>query len=491
VDLAGPPQRRGARVSTQAGLQARVQSRLQSLGPTDVGVPGPSSLDMARAFRSVRADPLAFLVEVSERYGDLVAFPVPGAPALLLNDPADVRHVLQTSARHWGKQTVQYAALARVTGPGLLASSEPTWIEHRRLAAPAFHHRRLETVGDQVRAAADAALTARLPADVPPAGAFVDVAALTHSIGLDAVGRALFSADLSDHAQHLLEATSEAADLVVRSGRSVLPGAAWAPTPTNLRLRATRRRLDTICFELIGERRARGRQAADGSHGDDLLGLLLDSDLTDGQVRHELVTMVIAGHETVAAALAWTLMLLAEHPPAQDRVRAELADHPGPVPMLGHRERLPWTRAVVDEALRLFPPAWALSRRAQRADVVGGHAVPAGTMVIVSPWLLHRRSDTWPDPLAFRPERFLEADGGGAGRSGYLPFGQGPRLCIGREFALGEMVVVLSRLLATHEVGLPRGWSRPAAEARVAVHPSGGMPLLVTRVAGAPLGRGT
>ena len=113
--------------------------RLHATRPTDVGVPGPSPLDMARAFRSVRADPLSFLVEVSERFGDLVAFPVPGAPVLLVNDPADVRHVLQTSARHWSKQTVQYAALARVTGPGLLASSEPSWIEHRRLAAPAFH----------------------------------------------------------------------------------------------------------------------------------------------------------------------------------------------------------------------------------------------------------------------------------------------------------------------------------------------------------------
>jgi len=149
--------------------------------------------------------------------------------------------------------------------------------------------------------------------------------------------------------------------------------------------------------------------------------------------------------------------------------------------MLGHRDSLPWTRAVVDEALRLFPPAWALSRRSHRADVIGGRAVPAGTMVIVSPWLLHRRGDSWPDPLAFRPERFL---GAGAGRSGYLPFGQGPRLCIGREFALGEMVVVLSRLLAAYRVGLPPGWSRPAAQAQVAVHPRGGMPLIVTRSTG-------
>jgi cytochrome P450 len=455
-------------------------ARLAAMRPTDVGIPGPSPLEMARAFRSVRADPLSFLVEVSERFGDLVAFPVPGAPALLVNDPAEVRNVLQTSARRWGKQTVQYAALARVTGPGLLASSEPSWISHRRLAAPAFHHQRLEAVGDQVRAAADDAITARLGRRSLGSGTVVDVATLTHRIGLDAVGRALFSADLSGRAQQLLDATSDAADLVVRLGRSVLPTTAWAPTPLNVRLRSTRRRLAAISAQLIAERRSRGRPTPGGSHGDDLLGLLLDSDLTDGEIRDELVTMVIAGHETVAAALAWTLMLLAEHQPAQDRLRAELAGHPEPVPMLGHRDRLPWTRAVVDEALRLFPPAWALSRRSRDADVVGGRAVPAGTMVIVSPWLVHRRAVSWADPLAFRPERFLDAS---TVLSAYLPFGQGPRLCIGREFALGEMVVVLSRLLGTYRLDVPQGWTRPAAQARVAVHPRGGMPLVVSRVA--------
>ncbi|KRF34669.1 cytochrome P450 [Nocardioides sp. Soil805] len=453
-----------------------VATRLQAMQPTDVGVPGPTSLDMARAFRSVRADPLSFLVEVSGRFGDLVSFPVPGPPALLVNDPADARHVLQTAARNWTKDTVQYAALARVTGPGLLASSEPSWIEHRRLAAPAFHHQRLEAVGDQVRAAAEAAIGARLGSLAD--GDVVDVAALTHRIGLDAVGRALFSADLSGQAQDLLDATSESADLVVRLGRSILPRAEWTPTRTNLRLRSARRRLDAATAEIIAQRRARSADAPAGSHGDDLLGLLLDSRMDDAGIRDELVTMVIAGHETVAGALAWILMLLAEHQPEQDAVRAELAAHPGPVGLLGHRETLPWTRAVVDEALRLFPPAWALSRRSLAPDVVGGHEVPAGTLVIVSPWLMHRRADPWTDPLAFRPERFLDP---GAGRAGYLPFGQGPRLCIGREFALGEMVVVLSELLRDHRVSVPAGWTRPAAQAQVAVHPRGGMPLVVTR----------
>ena len=207
-----------------------VSERLQAMQPTDIGVPGPTSLDMARAFRSVRADPLSFLVDVADRFGDLVAFPVPGAPALLVNDPADARHVLQTGARSWGKQTVQYAALARVTGPGLLASSESSWIEHRRLAAPAFHHERLQAVGQEVAAAVDDAVRERLGSS--SGTEVVDVAALTHRIGLDAVGRALFSTDLSGQARQLLAATADAAELVVRLGRSILPTAAWVPSRT-------------------------------------------------------------------------------------------------------------------------------------------------------------------------------------------------------------------------------------------------------------------
>lgn len=466
-------------MSVATRFQSLQQSIEASTQPTDVGVAGPTPGDMARAFRSVRRDPLSFLTEVSARYGERVSFPVPGPPALLLNDPDDVRHVLQGSARTWGKKTIQYGALARVTGQGLLASAEPSWIEHRRLAAPAFHHQRLEAVSDQVRAAADAALASGVAHLVPGTSRVVDVAALTHRVGLDAVGRALFSADLSGHAQQLLDATSDAAELVVRLGRSVVPTARWAPTPTNVRLRATRRRLDAITAQLVEERRAHGRAGGTAAHGDDLLGLLLDSGLTDAEVRDELVTMVIAGHETVAGALTWTLMLLAEHPEAQERARAELAGLPAPVSMLDHRDRLPWTRAVIDEALRLYPPAWAISRRSTAPDTLGGTEVPEGTLAIISPWVVHRRADLWPDPLAFRPERFLDP---GAHRSAYLPFGLGPRLCIGREFAIGEMAVVLDRLLATHRVAVPDGWRRPRPQAQVAVHPEGGMPLRLTRL---------
>ncbi|MDF8264848.1 cytochrome P450 [Luteipulveratus flavus] len=446
--------------------------------PIDVGIPGPTPRDMATGFWSIRADPLSYLAATRERYGDRVAFPIPGPPALLLSDPDDVRRVLQTSARTWGKDTVQYAALGRVTGPGLLASSEPSWIDHRRLAAPAFHHQRLDRVGVHVAEATDEAL-ARW--DVPsPYGATVDVARLTLGVALDVVGRALFSADLSDQAHRLLEATSAAARLVVRLGRGIVPVPERIPTPLNRRLVRTRRELDTLCLQLIATRRATG-VGGDGAGGDDLLGLLVDSGLSDQEIRDELVTMVIAGHETVAAALTWSLMLLAQDQDAQDRLRAEALAHIGPVPMVGTAQRLPWTRAVVDEALRLYPPAWVISRRSHQPDVLSGHDVPAGTTAIISPWLLHRRADAWPEPDAFRPERFLDRS---AARSDYLPFGAGPRLCIGREFALGEMTIVLGRLLTAYRIGLPRDWSPPVPQALIAVHPRGGMPLHVTPLGG-------
>lgn len=447
--------------------------------PTEIGLPGPTPRDMLRSMRFISREPLAFLGRMAAEHGDTVAFPIPGPPVLLVNDPADVQRVLRTGGRSWSKQTVQYAAFARVTGPGLLAADGPTWLAHRRVAAPAFHHERIEAVGGLVREAADDAIGARLRTPGFTSGDVVDLAELCHHVGLDVVGRTLFSVDLTGQAADLLRTTGSAAELVVRQGRSLVSTLAWAPTPTNLRLLAARRRLARATAGLVAQRRDTVGPGA-ASYGDDLLGLLLDSDLTDEQVGDELVTMVIAGHETVASALSWTLMLLAEHPAAQDRLRAEVAAA-GEVSFLRHREALPFTRAVVDEALRLFPPAWVVSRRAREADRIAGRDVPAGTLAIISPWLVQRRAEDWPDPEAFDPGRFAD---GATQRPAYLPFGAGPRLCIGRELALAEMVVVLGRLLGEFRVSLPPGYVRPAPETLAAVQPEGGMPLVVTRPAG-------
>jgi cytochrome P450 len=174
-------------------------------------------------------------------------------------------------------------------------------------------------------------------------------------------------------------------------------------------------------------------------------------------------------------------MLLAENPAAQDRLRGEArALDAAPAPMR-LRQELPWTRAVIDESLRLFPPGWVVSRRSTEPDVIGGQPVPAGTIAIISPWLLHRDADSWPDPLAFTPERFL-GDTSTVARPDYVPFGLGPRLCIGRDFALVELAVVLAGLLRDHEVTLPQPWERPAINAFVTLRPRGGLTLRVRPV---------
>lgn len=454
-----------------------LRERLASLRPQDVGLAGPSTRDMARGFISIRADPLSFLVRMQTQYGDLVAFPVPGPPALLVNNPADVRHVLQTRARQWSKRTVQYTSLAKVTGPGLLASAEDSWLAHRRIAAPAFNHARLDHMGVQMRAAARR--VSRSWHELPKSGAVINIDDLAMRITLDVVGRTLFSSDLSDATQQLVHATDEAAELVVAAARSVVPLPSWVPSPLSRRLRSAVQDLDLICNGLIAKRRQRGPTEQD----DDLLGMLIAAGLDDRAVRNELVTMVVAGHETVASALTWTLMLLAEHPVAQDRLRTEVLSRDGQqVPMTRMAELLPWTRSVVDESLRLFPPAWVLSRRSTEPDVLSGQPLPAGTTAIISPWLLHRRPDAWPDPLTFRPERFLSGRGTTA-HPDYIPFGLGPRLCIGRDFALIELVVVLSELLREHRVALTPGQQRPAIKAFAALRPSDGLSLHVSPAA--------
>lgn len=432
---------------------------------------GPSRLELARRLTSIRDDPVGYLEDVTARYGDLVAFPVPRTHVLLVSDPEAARRVLQSRASRWTKDTVQFSALAAVTGPGLLAAADDGWLDRRRAAQPAFHHGRLPLVADTCRAAASA-VTASWDSRLDRTGApdlEVDVPDLAGRVTLDVVGRTLFGTDLDAHTEELVRATETTAELVVADGSGV-PWPRFVATPLRRRRDAAVRALDRVCARLIADRRARGVTAAD----DDLLGLLVGAGWSDRAIRNELVTMVVAGHETVASALGWTLLLLAEHPAVQDRVAGDAG----------------WARAAVEESLRLYPPGWVLTRRAAEPDELAGRPVPRGTVVILSPWLLHRRPDRWPDPLAFRPERFLPGSYGDASargrRTSYLPFGWGPRQCVGRDFALAELVALLTELLRDHRVGLPEPFVRPRLDAWVTLRPRGGLRLRVSRRPPAP-----
>lgn len=441
---------------------------------TPLDADGPLPLDMIRGIPAMVRNPLGWLEQAVRRYGDLVALPMPRTPVLLVNTPAGARRVLQENHPNYTKQTVQYGALSLVTGAGLLTADGEPWRRHRRVMQPAFHHGELDQV-----AAATVTAAERLGRvwDEVPAGTPVDADAATMRVMLEVVGRTLFADDLSGPGDRVVIAVEEALRGVLARARSPL-------RPSRRRLRRSVAVLDQVCAEIVDRRRRQGIEPGDP----DLLAVLLrasgEAELSDQEIRDELVTLVIAGHETVASSLTWTLGLLAGAPVVQAQLHAELdtvlATAAGPLraPRWTDLPALAHARAVIDESLRLYPPAWVISRRALAADRIDSVTVPAGTLLLISPWLLHRREQTWPDPLRFDPARFL---GGPAHRrEGYLPFGAGPRQCIGRDFALVEATLLLAALLRDRTVERPAGASVPRVDALVTLRPRGGLPLLLT-----------
>lgn len=448
---------------------------------TPATAPGPAGPEMAAAFLAIRRDPLRYLERVWRAYGDVVQFPVPRPPSYLVVDPGAVRRVLVSNARSYGKRTLQYSALSLVTGEGLLTADTEAWRRQRRLVQPAFHHETLTEVGRHVGTAAGRLLD---DWDRRPEGAEVDVDAAMMHTALEVVGRALFGTDLSGDAERLVTATLSSLDVVVARARVPLTPPSWVPTPGNRVLRRSVHALDTAVVAMVGER-LRARRAGARPAGD-MLDLLLDArddageGLTTDEVRDQIVTFVVAGHETVASALTWAWWLLAAHPAAaaalQDEADAVLGGRPATAADLGS---LPYARAVFDEALRLYPPAWLITRDARDGDVLGGREIPAGALVILSPWLVHRHPAAWPAAEEFRPERFLP--GGDADRSAFLPFGAGPRLCIGRDFAYVEGVLLLASIAARYSLDAAPGQRPQHAEPLVTVRPAHGLRLRLRR----------
>ncbi len=432
---------------------------------------------MIRGVPAIMRDPLSWLERVVAEHGNLVAFPMPSTPVLLVNTAAGARHVLQRNHRNYTKATIQYGALSLVTGSGLLTSDGEVWRRHRRTLQPAFHHGGLDQValstvaaGEDLRAAWDQAL---------PYAPIDSEAAIMRAM-LTVVGKTLFADDLSSAGEELVHAVDRALQQVMARATSPLAAGPLSrlPTLSARRMRSAVATLDQITADIVARRREQEVKAQDA----DLLAVLLraadDRQMTEREVRDELVTLVIAGHETVASSLVWTLYLLAGAPEVQERLYAELDQVlDGRSPGWKDVPQLVYTRAVVDEALRLYPPAWVITRRSAGPDTIDGVDVPEGTLVIVSPWLLHR-SVAWPDPQRFDPERFIDAEPGQGDRNpAYLPFGAGPRLCIGRDFALVESVLLLATLLRDRAVRRPAGSPPPVIKALVTLRPKNGLPL--------------
>lgn len=421
----------------------------------------------------IRTDTPGFLLECARRYGDWVHFDVGVTQAFFINHPDAVRHVLQENNRNYTKDTIQYRTLALITGQGLLTADGEPWLQHRRLIQPAFARSRLMGLDEVVVGVVDRML-ARWKSRAKQ-NEIIDVDHEMLEIALEVVGLALFGLDLSREAPQLVRAVLTALDYVIyRAQNLVVPPLAW-PTPRNRAFKRALFELDQAVEAILTSHQVRDKGE------ETLLDLLVRAEqvgqLTRQQVRDELVTMIVAGHETVATALTWTWYLLAHHPEVEAALIAEIDSVLGGRPP--GREDVPkmtYTAQVFAEALRLYPPAWLITRRALAADTISDHPIPARALIIISPYVLHRHPAFWVDAEVFRPERFDERQARAYPRFAYIPFGAGPRLCIGNQFALVEAQLVLSRILQRYRLAFA-GAGPVRAEPLVTLRPKGGMPM--------------
>jgi cytochrome P450 len=363
-----------------------------------------------------------------------------------------------------------------VTGDGLLTSDGDFWLRQRRMMQPAFHRQKVAAFGQKMVQAAERML-ARW--ETLPDNTELDVDHEMMKLTLEVVGHTLFSVDLSNGANELVQAVLTTLDYVVYRAQSPLALPLNIPTPRNQAVNRSLELLDNAIDRLVAERRRMTEKPSD------LLQMLLearteaDEPMSQGQMRDEIITLLIAGHETVASALTWTWHLLAQNPLAEIELNQELTRVlGGRLPTMEAWPNLPYTRAVFDEALRLYPPAWLITRKAIAADMVAGYAVPAGALVIISPYIVHREPSVWEAPQAFKPKRFLEDHL--TPRYAYLPFGGGPRVCIGNVYALTEGVLVLASVAQKFQLRAVSD-HRVYAEPLVTIRPRGGLPMTLHR----------
>lgn len=409
--------------------------------------PGPTGAPVLGSLLPFKRDLLAFLLQTSREHGDVCRFKLGPKPVYFVNHPDHVRHILLDN--HSGyRKSEGIQRLRPLIGNGIVALELPEWKRSRRILQPVFQRARVQAFAPLFASATEAMLDRWSEAPGTPFSLRDEMMRLTLSV----VGRALFDADLTGKLDDVGHAFTDALDHVMSRIQAPVPIPLWLPTPGNRRFERARALVDRTVSGIIAERRDRLDAGPN-----DLLSMMLDirddgAPLSDEHLRDEIATLLLAGHDTTAYALTWTLYLLARHPGAHERVIEEVRDVLGDeLPSPEHLEDLPFLAQVVHESLRLYPPSWGLARVPIRDDQVGGHTLPAGAMVLMSPYVLHRHPEYWDDPEAFRPERFTDA----AVRSpAYIPFGAGPRTCLGQHFATLELRLVLATILRRARVEL-------------------------------------
>jgi cytochrome P450 len=425
----------------------------------------------------MRRDRIGFFCRVAREYGDIAVASFPRRRVAIVSGPELAHEVLVDKSSVFIKGPGISVYGKQLLGNGLLSSERELHRRQRRMMAPAFVQKRIAGYARTIVERSLALL--RGWGD----GAAIDASREMMHLTLEIVGKTLFDAEVGSEAAEIGVALEVAMEHVITSLNALIHVPLSWPTPAHRRNREAIARLDETVYRLIRERRAQG-----GDKGDFLSMLLLAQDegdgsvMTDRQVRDEAMNIFLAGHETTANALAWTFYLLAQHPAVRERIEREVDAALGEdEPALADLARLPYTLQVLKEAMRLYPPAYVTSRMATEPVEIGGHALEPGDIIVVNIMGMHRRADLFPEPDRFDPDRFRPEADSSLPRHAYLPFGAGPRVCIGNHFALMEAHLILATLSQRVRLDLPLGWRRIEPAPLMTLRPGGGMPMRVTR----------
>jgi cytochrome P450 len=428
----------------------------------------------------MRRRPLHYYPEMARQHGDVVRFQVGTYVWHMLRHPDHIKHVLQDHQKNYPRSRF-FNFMKPVVGLGLVTSEGDVWLGQRRLIQPAFQKQRVAAFAAMMTTAAESMVKRWQTAAAT--GEPLDIVAEMMRLTLEIVGRALFTTDISGEADALGRALYVAMEYINHRMNHPFALPLSVPSPFHLRFRKAMKIMDGVVYGMIAERRRHPGEAHD------LLSMLLSArdeetgkGMTDEQVRDQLRTFILAGHETTAMALSWTWYLLSLHPDVDRRLRAEVAAVlGGRTPTMQDLPQLHYTRMVIEESMRIYPPVWASSRDVIADDTIAGYHIPAKSLVILSQYVTHRHPEFWENPEGFDPERFTLERIAARPRYAYFPFLGGPHQCIGNDFAMMEAQLIVALVVQAYRLHLLPGYPvepdpiftlRPRHGVMMTVHPA-------------------
>ena len=397
------------------------------------------------SLKEMNKDILSYTSEQRKLLGDIFYVDVFVFKVIVITKPDYIRHVLQENNKNYVK-SFSYEVLKLFLGNGLLTSEGDFWRKQRRLAQPAFHKEKLIEITRQMSRSAEA-LAAKLE-DVKQHNKEIDITEYMNEVTLDIVAAALFSTNVSDKMEVIRNSLTVANEFAISRIKHPIAWPLWMPVKANREFRKAGLELDSVIYNFIESRRKEKEKP------NDLLSMLMDAVdeetgecMSDLQLRDECMTIFLAGHETTSLALSWFWMLMEQNPEEEQKLCNELKIVlDGRTPGFADIPRLKYTKQLIEETMRLYPPAWTIGRKSLAADEIDGYKIaPAQNMMLMT-YHVHRHPDYWEEPDKFSPERFSDENAKNIKKFAYFPFGGGPRLCIGNSFAMMEMQIVIATL---------------------------------------------